>query len=235
MTLRIDDEAQSKTMKEIKHKNYVWFKELQSRIRSEISESQAKIIDLASEKGASYSWLTSLGFFLNKQMFHDAICLRYNFALKLVARTCVCGEDYTINHCLMCKKGGYVILRHNSLRDLFAEILDEVCSDVEVELPLLPLTGESSELAKGSITSPGARLDVSARNLWSPLAKAFIDVRVFNHQAKATGKRVSLKCTRVTRKKRTKKQRYLPRVSSTAGGGREPLPQQYLVQKTTAA
>ena len=49
MTLRIDDEAQSKTMKEIKHKNDVWFKELQSRIRSEVSESQAKIIDLASE------------------------------------------------------------------------------------------------------------------------------------------------------------------------------------------
>ena len=34
---------------------------------------------------------------------------------------------------------------------------------------------------------------MSARNLWSPLAKAFIDVRVFNPQAK----RVSLKCTRV--------------------------------------
>ena len=76
MTLRIDDEAQSKTIKEIKHKKDVWFKELQSRIRSEVSESQAKIIDLVSEKGVS-SWLTSLplakyGFVLNKQMFHDA-------------------------------------------------------------------------------------------------------------------------------------------------------------------
>ena len=59
MTRRIYDEAQNKTMKEIKHKNDVWFKELQSKIISEISESQAKIIDLASEKGAS-SWLTSL-------------------------------------------------------------------------------------------------------------------------------------------------------------------------------
>ena len=29
--------------------------------------------------------------------------------------------------------------RHNSLRDLIAEILDEVCIDVEVEPPLLPL------------------------------------------------------------------------------------------------
>ena len=202
----------------IKHKNYVWFKELQSRIRSEVSESQAKIIDLASEKGAS-SWLTSLplakyGFVLNKQMFHDAICLRYNFALKLVARTCVCGEDYTINHCLTCKKGGYVILRHNSLRDLIAEILDEVCSDVEVEPPLLPLTGE--KLPKGSITSPGARLDVSARNLWSPLAKAFIDVRVFNPQAKANWEKSIPQMYKSHEEE--KKQGYLPRVLQVEKG-----------------
>ena len=71
----------------------------------------------------------------------------------------------------------------NSLRDLIAEILEEVCSDVEVEPPLLPLTEE--KLPKGSITSPGARLDVSARNLWSPLAKAFIEVRVVNPETKA--------------------------------------------------
>ena len=75
---------------------------------------------------------------MNKHMFHDAIFLRYYFALKLVARICVCGEDYTINHCLTCKKGGYGILRHNSLRDLIAEMLDEVYSDVEV-MSLPPL------------------------------------------------------------------------------------------------
>ena len=74
--------------------------------------------------------LAKYGFALNKHnhMFQDGIFLRYNFALKLVARTCVCGELYTVNQCMQtCKKGGYVILRHNSLRDLFAEILEEVC------------------------------------------------------------------------------------------------------------
>ena len=45
--------------------------------------------------------------------------------------------------------------------------------------------GYGKKLPKGSITSPGARLDVSARNLWFPLAKAFIDVRVVNPQVKA--------------------------------------------------
>ena len=71
-----------------------------------------------------------------------------------------------------------MILRHNSIRDLFAELLSEVCKDVITEPPLLPLTGET--LPAGSNLSDGARLDISCRNLWSPLAEALIDVRIFN-------------------------------------------------------
>ena len=144
-----------------------------------------------------------------------------------MARTCVCGEDYTINHCLTCKKGGYVILRHNSLRDLIAEILDEVCSDVEVEPPLLPLTGE--KLPKGSITSPGARLDVSARNLWSPLAKAFIDVRVFNPQAKANWEKSIPQMYKSHEERRKRRSKDI--CHEYCRWRREPLPQQYLVHQ----
>ena len=96
---------------------------------------------------------------------------------------CACGEPYSVNHCLTCKKGGYVTLRHNSLRDLLAELLEEICKDVVIEPPLLPLTGE--KLPPGSNLSDGARLDVSCINLWSPLSRAFIDVRIFNPQAQS--------------------------------------------------
>ena len=89
-----------------------------------------------------------------------------------------------------------------------------MCSDVEVEPPLLPLTGE--KLAKGSITSPGARLDVSARNLWSPLAKAFIDVRVFNPQAKANWEKSIPQMYKSHEEE--KKQGYLPRVLQVEKG-----------------
>ena len=165
----------------------VWYKELQQYIISESSTTVAKIIELSSEKGASCC-LTSLplkryGFLLNKQEFHDALCIRYNFAIKLAAKVCTCGERYSVNHCLTCKKGGYVILRHNYLRDLFAELLREFCHDVDTEPVLLPLTGE--KLPPGSNTADGARLDVSARSLYSPLDKAFIDIRVFNSLAKS--------------------------------------------------
>ena len=96
-----------------------------------------------------------------------------------------------------------------------------------VEPPLLPLTGE--KLPKGSITSPGARFDVSARNLWSPLVKAFIDVRVFNPQAKANWEKSIPQMYKSHEEEiQEKKQGYLPRVLQVEKL-REHRPQQYLV------
>ena len=111
-----------------------------------LSPAQQLQLDLASEKGAS-SWLTALplqafGYVLNKQQFTDALALRYNFNIKDSARKCSCGEMNTINHLLVCKRGGYVSLRHNSLRDVIAEMLRHAdCKDVRTEPPLLPVNG----------------------------------------------------------------------------------------------
>ena len=87
----------------------------------------------------------------------------------------------TINHCLICKKGGYVSLRHNSLRDTTAELLRTTCRDVVVEPTLLPTAGVA--LPPGSNKADNARLDVSARSVWNPLERAFFDVRVFHAPA----------------------------------------------------
>ena len=79
-------------MKEVKSKKTDWYKQLQNTIKVESSASATKIIDLASEEGAS-CWLTFLplqkwGFVLNQQTFHDDI--------KLDARTCACGQFYSV-------------------------------------------------------------------------------------------------------------------------------------------
>ena len=39
-----------------------------------------------------------------------------------------------------CKRGGFVIMRHNDIRDSEANLLKKVCSDVEIEPPLQPIT-----------------------------------------------------------------------------------------------
>ena len=127
---------------------------------------EQRIIDLASEKGAS-SWLTSLplaeyGFVLNKQEFYDAILLRYNFKIKGVATMCACGERNNVNHAMTCKLGGYIHLRHNNLRDTTAELLrsNGICKDVETEPGLIPVSGEV--LFSGTTTEEDAKVDVCA-------------------------------------------------------------------------
>ena len=109
--------------------------------------------------------------------------MRYDLSLKDVPHKCSCGADYSINHCLSCKRGGYVIIRHNAVRDTIAEVLSEVCKDVKTEPQLLPVTGEV--LPAGSNTADNARADVSAVGLWQPLDRAFLDVKVFNHLAQS--------------------------------------------------
>ena len=63
---------------------------------------------------------------------------------------------FTVDHAMICQRGGLVIQRHNEIRDLQAELLDMVCYDVQVEPALQPITGE--ELARGTNQAPDARL-----------------------------------------------------------------------------
>ena len=74
-------------------------------------------------------------------------------------------------------------MRHNNIRDLTANILIEAgCKGVEIEPPLLPITGETFQY-RSTITESSARLDVSARGLWSSFDKIYTDIRVFNSLA----------------------------------------------------
>ena len=141
-----------------------------------------KMLDLAKEKGAS-CWLTSLplkscGFRLSKQQWFDAITMRYNLKPNDFPVFCACGKENSIDHCLTCKKGGFVHLRHDAVRDSFAEIMRSVGKDVKTEPHLLPVTGEP--LPAGTNIKDGAQADVSALSIWTSLCKAFFDIRVFN-------------------------------------------------------
>ena len=57
--------------------------------------------------------------------------------------------------------GGFINIRHNNVRDLTARILTEVCKDVEIEPPLLPLTGEVMKHRSAKIGDE-SRLDIRA-------------------------------------------------------------------------
>ena len=151
-----------------------------------MSEEKSKLIDISRKCGASL-WLTTLpikndGFQIDKQSFWDLVKIRYGHQLNRLPNDCVCGSQFNLEHSLSCKKGGFVTLRHNTVRDLTANLLPEVCKDVRVEPPLNQLTGEN--LDKASNTSDEARLDIAARGFWISGQKAFFDIRVFNPIAK---------------------------------------------------
>lgn len=55
---------------------------------------------------------------------------------------CVCGAHFIVSHSVICKGGGFIIPRHNELRDLETELLNMVCYDVEVKPGSQPVTGE---------------------------------------------------------------------------------------------
>ena len=122
---------------------------------------------LAREKGSG-AWLTALpiqalGYALNKQEFRDSLCLRYGWNIPNMPHFCGCGVRNSIDHTLTCKKGGYVAMRHNNLRDLNITFQNEVCRDVVSEPRLLPLENEEVSGAQADKAAP----DIASRGLWS--------------------------------------------------------------------
>ena len=61
-----------------------------------------------------------------------------------------------VDHAMICKRRGFIIQRHNELRDLEAQMLNLVCHDVEIEPVLQEITGES--LVRGANTAPNPGL-----------------------------------------------------------------------------
>ena len=162
-------------------------KAMMEEVRQEMTPDQQRLHDEHCKRGAS-TWLTSLplsdhGFTLNKQEFRDSLALRYSLPIQGMPNRCACGQINGIEHCLTCPKGGYVHMRHNQIRDLTANLLEEAgCKDVTTEPRLLPITGEEFD-HKTTITANDARLDVAALGVWNPMEKCFLDIRIFNSRA----------------------------------------------------
>ena len=190
-------------------------------ILQRLPDTLKRLTLLNSEKGASI-WLTTLplqscGYYLNKECFRDALCMRYGWRIPNMAAVCVCGSKNTMNHALICPRGGFVIKRHNEIRDLEAEMLDEVCTSVQKEPMLQPLTGEA---VRGN-QAEGARLDVSAVGFWRPSERMFADVRVFDPNCTTYKDTDPVKV--YERHEREKKTEYLDRVINVERGSLTPL------------
>ena len=144
------------------------------QVKTSLSTRTKRVVELAMEKGAS-NWLTvipikDLNVNLNKREFRDAIKLRYDWEITDTPKVCVCGDQFNVDHAMVCQRGGFTIQHHNELRDLEAEMLSMVCNDGET-------------LKRGANRPSDARLDISARGFWERQTTAFFDVRVCHPNA----------------------------------------------------
>ena len=159
-------------------------KEVATTLKDNLNVSLKRAMELAQEKGAS-SWLTALpiqehGFTLHKSAFWDALALRYDWTPSHLPSSCACGTCFSVEHALSCPKGGFPSLCHNEIRDLTANLLTEICSDVCVEPQLQPLSGESLN-NRAANTDDHARLDIAANGLWGgQYERTFMNVRVMH-------------------------------------------------------
>ena len=85
--------------------------------KDSLPKKSSRAFDLAAEKGAS-TWLTvtplkEMGFNLNKREFRDALRLRYNWPFSDIPSKRVCGEEYSVEHAMICNSWRLIIQRHD--------------------------------------------------------------------------------------------------------------------------
>ena len=103
------------------------------------------------------------GYELTKQEFWDTIKIKYNWPLDRIPSQCICGALFDVTHALSFEKGGFSTLRHNEVRDITSELLDEVCVDVRKEPILQEVNNEDPPRKVKKIKE--ACLDNSTLNL----------------------------------------------------------------------
>ena len=203
-----------------------------AELEDKLPNNLKRAIQVSKEKGAS-SWLATLpiaehGFALHKGAFRDALCLRYGWRPSHLPSHCICGHNFTVEHALICTRGGFPSIRHNELRDITAGFLTEMCHNVGTEPPLQPLSGEQLTLRSAN-REDGARLDIAADNFWGrDRSRAFFDIRVFSPFAQSHRNTSLSQCYKKNEqeKKRAYDQRirevehesFSPLVFSTSGG-----------------
>ena len=129
------------------------------------------------------------------------------------------GYTSTVDHAVVCKQRGFIDQRHNELRDLEAELLSSVCSDVRMEPILQDISGE--QLSRGTNNAPDARLDIHARGFWERQRAALFDVRVCHPNANSYRKMESQQVDRI--RENEKNRQYSRRVLDVEQGTFTPL------------
>ena len=111
-------------------------------------------------------------------------------------------------------------MRHDNITDFLEECFKQVYKNAEVELQLLPLSGETFQ-GRSTNTQPDARADIRVQVFWPDGQSTFFDTRVFYPHARSYQSR-SLQAL-FKSFEQEKKREYIERITEVEHGGFTPI------------
>ena len=160
-------------------------------LQAAASQLQARRMDRARETGA---WLTAMpdtlnGTVLAAEEFRDSLRLRYGLTpTSLPGRCDGCGERFTVDHAMSCKKGGLVLLRHNDVCGEWGQLCAQALTPSAVSDEPLIHSSRDRRAADGTSPTdvdPELRGDIAAHGFWKRGATTIFDVRITDTDAKS--------------------------------------------------
>ena len=79
--------------------------------------------------------------------------------------SCPYDSKFDIEYSISCRKGGFLYIGHNDLRDLTANMMSEVGKETKIKSKLTPLSGKELQ-GRTSNNSNEARVDIRTRGFW---------------------------------------------------------------------
>ena len=95
---------------------------------------------------------------------------------------CPCGQNYDVTHVMNCKRArGFIIMRHNNVRDFEANLLKTTLNDVEVKPKLQKIENEQLN----GLTGVDVRPEIRDDGVWRQGQNAFFDIRSTDANARS--------------------------------------------------
>ena len=183
-----------------------------ANLLDKMSPSKARRIERAKETGG---WLSILpnslnGTTLERDEFRDSLRIRYGLApLNLPMHCDGCGDPFTVQHAMTCKKGGLVMRRHEAVAAEWHDLCARATTSTSVSDEPLIYTGQSRllEAGVGGEILDELRGDVGVHGFWRRGQQTIFDVRVTNTECASQRRRDPRKV--LASHEKLKKQKYL--------------------------
>ncbi|KAL7474262.1 hypothetical protein ACHAW6_001506 [Cyclotella cf. meneghiniana] len=166
-----------------------------------LARTTPKVRKRLERQAATGAWLTTIpdrfgGTELSKTEWHDNVSIRYGWRpLALPDRCDGCGEGFTVEHGLNCKKGGLVSIRHDDVHNEWARLCSLSLSSSRVTIEPTIFYGGGVTAGQRSVHhTPVAnhlgdevRGDVLAHGFWQRARGTILDIRLCDTDAQSYG------------------------------------------------